>query len=611
MRRRRHPMTGYPKVYRENRARILASGPLCALCGRRKADTVDHIIEVDQGGGHEMSNLRPACKPCNSKRGARYVNAKTAAKRQAAARRAEAVELEEDARTAFFGKEAGTPRAIGRSIPPTQAKPSKAKRKQAAPSSTEPIRHDLPRLESPLPVGRSLGSEVAAWAVANLGIELMPWQRRALDGMLTLAADSPEGEMRLAHRYSLVSVARQQGKTTALKALVGWWLTDAYRYRGGPQVVITTAHALDLAYSLFQELAPVLEEKHGAIVKWSYGRNELKMRNGSTWLVRAATPSAGHGRSPDLVVIDELWDVSEETADNGLMPAQRARRYPLLAMWSTAGTESSRLMQRWRQQGLRAIDTGDVGPLYFAEWSPPPELAANAADPATWAWANPALGHTIDLDVLKAESSSPNRAAFLRGSLNLWVASDHAWLEPGLWETLRVDGDPPPVEVLAIDSAPDESRYVGIAAGMVDGRVHLRVAFITITEAEAWAEVRRLLGPSTLLAVTPTLDIHTPPEFRRKTTVGYGELLKWTSLMRAMIGEGRVVHGGDVALADHMARAVAVKTQAGVVLSSQRSPGPIELARCAVWATALASKARWSSKPTIGRSGANRPRPRS
>lgn len=601
-------MSGYPKEYRDNRARILAGSPMCALCGRRKADTVDHIIEVDLGGGHDMGNLRPACKKCNSRRGARYVNAKRTAQRQAASKRAEAVELAEEGREEFFGGQTGTPRATVISIAPRDAKPSKTKPRRAALSSSEPISHDRPRLESPLPPGRSLGGEVAAWSAANLRIELMPWQRRVLDGMLTLTDDCPDEVMHLAHRYSLVSVARQQGKTTALKALVGWWLTEAHKYRGGPQVVITTAHALDLAYSLFQELAPVLEERHGAIAKWSYGRNEVRVpSSGSTWLVRAATPSAGHGRSPDLVVIDELWDVSEETADNGLMPAQRARKYPLLSMWSTAGTESSRLMQRWRQQGLRAIDTGELGPLYFAEWSPPPELAANASDPATWAWANPALGHTIDLDVLRAESGSPNRAAFLRGSLNLWVASDHAWLEPGLWETLRVDDPPPPIEVLAIDSAPDESRYVGVAAGVADGRVHLRVAFITLTESEAWAEVRRLMGSTTILAVTPTLDIHTPPEIRRKTVVGYGELLKWTALMRAMIGEGRVVHGGDVALADHMARAVAVKTQAGVVLSSQRSPGPIELARCSVWATALASKAKWNSKPTIGRSG-NRPR---
>jgi hypothetical protein len=160
--------------------------------------------------------------------------------------------------------------------------------------------------------------------------------------------------------------------------------------------------------------------------------------------------------------------------------------------------------------------------------------------------------------------------------------------------------------VLAMDSSQDDSRYCGILAGVHDdGKVHLSVAFQVNTEAEAWTAVRLLLGPTTVLAVTPTLDIHVPPEVKRRTTVGYGELLKWTQLVRGMLAEGRVVHSGDVALADHMARAVAARTQAGPVLSSQRSPGPIELARCAVWAAALASKARWTSKPAMG---ARRPR---
>jgi hypothetical protein len=62
-------------------------------------------------------------------------------------------------------------------------------------------------------------------------------------------------------------------------------------------------------------------------------------------------------------------------------------------MFSTAGTEDSHAMLRWREQGLRAIDTGTDAGLYLAEYSPPPEL-----DPMTieaWRYANPALGHTI------------------------------------------------------------------------------------------------------------------------------------------------------------------------------------------------------------------------
>ena len=34
--------------------------------------------------------------------------------------------------------------------------------------------------------------------------------------------------------------------------------------------------------------------------------------------------------------------------------------------------------------------------------------------PAAWAYANPALGHTLEMEVIEAESEAPNRNAFLR-----------------------------------------------------------------------------------------------------------------------------------------------------------------------------------------------------
>jgi len=46
-------------------------GPICHLqlpgCTRR-ATTKDHVLPVDQGGTDELSNLRPACVSCNSRR---------------------------------------------------------------------------------------------------------------------------------------------------------------------------------------------------------------------------------------------------------------------------------------------------------------------------------------------------------------------------------------------------------------------------------------------------------------------------------------------------------------------------------------------------------------
>jgi hypothetical protein len=270
-------------------------------------------------------------------------------------------------------------------------------------------------------------------------------------------------------------------------------------------------------------------------------------------------------------------------------------------MWSTAGTEASRAMLRWREQGVQQIDGREAGPVYLAEWSPPPGI--DVTDPQWWAYANPALGHTLDLETLIAESKSPNRTAFLRASLNLWVSADAGWIEPGVWDRLIWDGAIPPATVLAVDSAQDGSRHVGVLASEVNGIAILDVAFIALSESEMWAQIAQVLPPGATLAVTPGLDIHTPKELEpRRVTVGYGELVKWTALVRSMILDGRVQHTGAQQLAEHMGRAVAVKTQGGLALSSQKSAGPIELARCSVWAAALATKSKWKSRPAMASS---------
>lgn len=65
-------------IYQQNRKSILAGEPDCAICGKAKANTVDHIIPMDAGGDHNLDNLRPACGSCNYRLGAIYRNRKTA-----------------------------------------------------------------------------------------------------------------------------------------------------------------------------------------------------------------------------------------------------------------------------------------------------------------------------------------------------------------------------------------------------------------------------------------------------------------------------------------------------------------------------------------------------
>lgn len=53
------------------RATMLATHPLCAICGKRPATTVDHITPVSRGGTDAPDNLQPACWPCNQAKGNR------------------------------------------------------------------------------------------------------------------------------------------------------------------------------------------------------------------------------------------------------------------------------------------------------------------------------------------------------------------------------------------------------------------------------------------------------------------------------------------------------------------------------------------------------------
>jgi hypothetical protein len=81
--------------------------------------------------------------------------------------------------------------------------------------------------------------------------------------------------------------------------------------------------------------------------------------------------------------------------------------------------------------------------------------------------------------------------------------------------------------------------------------------------------------------------------------VGYNELLTHTATVRQFIVEGRLVHTGEQMLSEHVNRAVGVRTAAGFVLSSQKSPGLITLARCMIWAAALVARPQQKTRAAI------------
>jgi len=585
--------------FTRNRKIILEGNPMCYWCKRVPASDADHLTPYDAGGSDDVSNLVPACKSCNSKRGAAYVNNKRALQQL---RRNEALGLSDVNKRkpeSFFVNETHKPPTL--SFPISNGNESDQAERSKTVMASGGLGESHPRLETPTVGGHSFGAQIADWSERHLGRTLFPWQLHALTG-----AFAYDDELRFTHSKALVSAARQNGKTTMNAAIVGWALSELPRIWGRPVRIMSSAHELGLATEVFEELRETFElweEQELCKVTWAYGRHQVKMSDGSVYAVKSATGKK-HGGTWDIILLDEVWAMNEATIFGALLPSQIAVPSPICWMTSTAGDESSRAMSKLREQGLGLIDSGEQGDLYMAEWSLP--SGVDPMDETYWGYPNPSLGRTITHKGLRAAAAAPDRNQFLRAHCNLWVAAASSWLPVGLWnnriaEDLTHDGGG---SVLAVDSAVDDSKYVAVwARKNTSGEIVAGIKFTTDSIHDLWEQIAAALDadPKLTLAITPSLAVHTPEKYiRRKQEWGYGELLKWTGICRSLIGEGKIKHDGGEMLSEHIARAVLVRAQNTIVVSSQRSPGPIEACRCLIAATVMVSRPTSSGRVAFG-----------
>src|SRR5436309_1094435 len=91
-------------------------------------------------------------------------------------------------------------------------------------SRSRDVSECVPRWASPRTGRRTSGPAVATVA-KELGLTLLPWQRRVLSTALEQARDRP------AYRDVLISVPRQSGKSSLALALIIWRMLEAPEMR--------------------------------------------------------------------------------------------------------------------------------------------------------------------------------------------------------------------------------------------------------------------------------------------------------------------------------------------------------------------------------------------
>jgi phage terminase large subunit-like protein len=156
-------------------------------------------------------------------------------------------------------------------------------------------------------------------------------------------------------------------------------------------------------------------------------------------------PDGKHGRSPTVIVGDEIHEWSTRELADTLRQGTGTRLQPIELYASTAGRKQGRVGWEWYQESVGILDglIDDPSTLvaHFAigdedDWT----------DEAVWQKANPSLGLTPTVDYLrtefrKAKGRPVQEALFQCYHLNRWVDQVGGWLPKAKWDACASSPD--------------------------------------------------------------------------------------------------------------------------------------------------------------------------
>ena len=317
----------------------------------------------------------------------------------------------------------------------------------------------------------------------------MPWQRQVADVALELL---PDGQF--AYREVIVTVPRQQGKTTMVLSLEVWRGNAYSRLQNRRQRIFYSAQTgKDGRQKLLDDQAPILQASplaslldnrraNGGIRRESGGEG-IDFKGGSRIDVMASSIESGHGKTIDLGILDEAFADVDDRREQAMIPAMMTKRDAQLWVTSTAGWEGSTYLKRKVDAGRAAVADGlDTGICFF-EWSADPDAAVD--DPATWYGCMPALGITINEQVVTNALRTMEPEEFERAFLNRWTTGEARVIPKELWDAVCGDVKPEGSLCFGVDVTPDRSSGSIVA---VDGM--RRCELVEHQDGVAWMVAR-------------------------------------------------------------------------------------------------------------------------
>jgi phage terminase large subunit-like protein len=436
-------------------------------------------------------------------------------------------------------------------------------------------------------------------------IHFRQWQQNLIYHLL---ARRPDGRYR--HRRALIGLARKNGKSGvgSTLGLGGLVLGPA---GGEVYVLAADKDQARIVFNTAKNMVKMDPELSAILTPW---RDVIEYEaTGSVLRVLSAEAYTKEGLNPHFVVFDEvhaqpnreLWDV--------MQLAMGARVEPLMVGITTAGvrtdtTGMDSLCYGLYQYGIRVAKGEVVDPTFFMAWWEPFNPEADHKDPQTWAEANPGLGDLVSIEDLASAVNSTPENEFRTKRCNQWVATQQAWFEAGLWDSL-VDSRPVTAGsevVLAFDGS-----FSGDSTGLT---VHSTQDY-HIDVVECWERPPDVDGWRVNPDEVETVVRQAFQRWRVKFCV-YDPRI-WQQMFERLAAEGypveampqglamiqaaqrfydaakdrKITHSGNPVLARHVGNAVIKATPQGwrVQKENPNSPRKIDLAVCAIMGHAYAA----------------------
>lgn len=311
------------------------------------------------------------------------------------------------------------------------------------------------------PARRTLGPKIGR-VMSMLSGPPMPWQQDAAN-IIGEVDDSG----RLHYSTVVITVPRQAGKTALTMA------TCFHRTLITPTGKIWyTAQNGMVARERSVEMMDVIDRSAlGAICKTKRGAGDTRLiipTTGAQFRPHPPTADSLHGEQGDLNTIDEGWSYTEPQGNalmQAIIPVQNTRPNSQTIILSTEGDADS----AWLHGIIDAARAGDDPHTAIIDYGIGPEVDPGDLDAV--AAAHPAIGYTIEPDVLARAYGALGPAGFARAYGNRRTATRTALFSPEqIKAVLTTEAMPTDAPVaFGVATAYDRAETAIVAAAIVDG----------------------------------------------------------------------------------------------------------------------------------------------